>query len=121
MLVLHEGQGKQCNHCLKVDLACPAGAEGKQCRTVNKTPKVTGFKSLREKHQQQFPSLSGSEQLEKVLNEEEKLPITDEPQYLELKSKVEELSAALSSQNKKTEEVEQLLQFERRKTRRLSP
>ena len=53
VLGLHEGQGNQCNHCLKVDLACPAGAEGKQCRTVNKTPKVTGFKSLREKHQQQ--------------------------------------------------------------------
>ena len=54
--------------------------------------------------------------LEKVFNKVEKLPITEEPQYLELKSKVEELSAALSSQNQKTEEVEQLLQSERLKS-----
>ena len=57
--------------------------------------------------------------LKKVFNKEEKLPITEEPQYLELKSKVEELSAALSSQNQKTEEVEQLLQSERLKSESL--
>ena len=54
-----------------------------------------------------------------MFNKEEKLPITEEPQYLELKSKVEELSAALSSQNQKTEEVEQLLQSERLKSESL--
>ena len=127
VLVLHEGQAKQCNHCLKTDLNCPAGAEGRQCRTFNKTPKkdaasymlelkrATGYKSLREKHNLQFPPLVGTEQPAFPPLEDEKLPISEDPLYKELQEKVEELSTALSAQNTKADLSENLLAKERLK------
>ena len=127
VLVLHEGQGKQCNHCLNIDMDCPAGAEGKQCRVFNKTPKrdaasymfdlkrMTGYKSLREKHQLEFPSLTGDDKPFSSYQEDKLQTGAGEEQ----ERKIENLTSALSKENEKTEAAVELLREERHKAETL--
>ena len=76
VLVLHNGQGSQCSHCLRMAGrgGCPAGGHGKACNMMN-TPRAkifhymeslktqVGYMSLKSKHVEKqarnFPSLPG--------------------------------------------------------------